>query len=366
MPTVTSDQFRQIASRLFKAAGATDEETHAVTESLLWASLHGHDTHGAGHFPTYVKTYMGTGVMGANLNKGGKPVILNETPATIAIDADWCVGHMVALLATEKVIEKAKKTGIAAATITNSPHNGALGFFVHKIAENDMIGLYFTCSSAISPPWGGVKRMLGTNPLAFGIPAKDEPPIIIDMATSSTTFAGLGVLRRHPENPIPYGLFLDDDGEPTNDLSKITGGTRDEQHGSMENMAGNHKGYAVQLAVDMLGGILPALMSGSEAFTRNSMLQTPSFIIALNISFFQDVDAFKGKVDERIREIRGSKRKKDVDAIYLPGERGFRTREDRSKNGIPLDDHYWNELEELAAELKVDLSDIVSSGAPVS
>jgi LDH2 family malate/lactate/ureidoglycolate dehydrogenase len=95
-------------------------------------------------------------------------------------------------------------------------------------------------------------------------------------------------------------------------------------------------------------------------------LQTPSFIIALNVSFFQDVDAFKSKVDERIREIRGSKRKKDVDAIYLPGERGFRTRAERSKNGIPLDDHYWKELEELAAELKVDLSDIVSSSAPVS
>jgi LDH2 family malate/lactate/ureidoglycolate dehydrogenase len=366
MPIVTVDQFRQIASRLFKAAGATDEETHAVTESLLWASLHGHDTHGAGHFPMYVRTYMGAGGMGSNLNKGGKPTIVKETPATVVIDANWCVGHMVALQATEMAIEKAKKVGIAGVTVENCPHNGALGFFVNKIVDNDMIALYFTGSGAISPPWGGTQRMLGTNPIGIGIPAKEEPPIIIDMATSSSTWAGLGVIRRNP-GPAPEGILLDDDGMPTTDHSIMTGGSRDiEPHGSMTNMANNHKGYAIQLAVEMLGGVLPALMTGNEAFAKNAMLQTPSLIIAINVSFFQDVDAFTSKVDQRIREIRNSKKKRDVDAIIVPGERGARTRDKRLKEGIPFDDHYWVEMEKLADELKVDLSDLITTGAKVS
>ncbi len=108
----------------------------------------------------------------------------------------------------------------------------------------------------------------------------------------------------------------------------------------------------------MMGGILPGLMTGSEAQAINRTLRTPATIIALNVSFFQDIDAFTTKVDERIREIKASKKKSGVSEIHLPGHRGFETRERRLKEGIPIEDHYWHEMEELAKELGVDLSDV--------
>lgn len=216
MPNVTVDQFRTIADKIFKTAGATDREIGALVDALVWASLHGHDTHGLGHFPMYVRGYTTGGPLGT-VKKGGEYRIVNDTPATVAIEADWCLGHYVTNEATDMVIEKAKKTGIAIGTVANCTHNGALGFYANKIVDNDMVALLFTCSGAASPPWGGVDRMLGTNPLAVGIPAKDEYPIIIDMGTSSTTWAGLNLHRR--AGNLPPNLFLNEEGESTTDLS---------------------------------------------------------------------------------------------------------------------------------------------------
>jgi LDH2 family malate/lactate/ureidoglycolate dehydrogenase len=360
LPNVTTDQFRNIAKQMFEAAGATDREVNGILGALEWASLHGHDTHGVGHFPMYVKSYMGGGggALGT-IKKGGEYRILNDTPATVSIDADWCNGHYVTNEATGMVIEKAKKTGIAIGTVANCTHNGALGFYANQIVDNDMIALLFTCSGAASPPWGGVDRMLGTNPLAVGIPAKDEYPIIIDMGTSSTTWAGLNIYRR--SGNLPPNLFLNEDGESTTDLSLFQmGGGPGSMKGAMANMGNNHKGYAMQLAVEMLGGVFPALMTGSEAQAVNRTLRTPATIIALNVSFFQDLDAFKTKVDERIREIKGSKKKADVDHITIPGHRGFETREKRLRDGMPIPDHYWQEIEELAKELNVDIHGVLA------
>ncbi len=356
MRTITADQFRAISHRLYKAAGASDEDADLVTEGILTATLRGHESHGVGQLPRYIREYVN-----GLINKDGSIKITNETPATIAIDGDWCLGHKVAMFATDKVIEKAKQTGIAAATIHRTCHVGTMFDYCHKIAQNDMIGMMFTNAGASSPPWGGVQRMLGTNPLGYGIPAKDEYPIIADVATSSTSHGGLREMMVSGK-PLPPGLLLDDEGELTSDRSKFTqsGG---EVHGSMANMANNHKGYAIQLAVEMLGGIFGGLTSGNETQKgRPGIIHNPSLFIAINVSFFQDVEAFKQKVDERIREIRNSKRKAGVDAIYLPGEQGFRTAEQRQREGIPLHDEYWKQIEENAANLKVDLTDLL--GAP--
>lgn len=359
MPNVSVDHFRDFSNRLFQAAGANADEARIVTESLLFASLRGHDSHGAGHMPLYVQNYMGTGTFA--INKNAKPRIVKETPATVALDADGGLGQKVCMDATEMVIQKAKNTGIAAATVGNNTHNGALSYYVDRIAQEDMIGLAFTCAGACTPPWGGLDRMLGTNPLGVGIPAGKEYPIVIDMATSAATWMGL-LPKLMSGGPLPAGWIQDDEGNPTTDSSNFTtpqaGGG--EVHGAIANMAGNHKGYAIQLAVEMLGGILPWLMTGNEAL-QHGRLTTPMFIIAINVSFFQDVDAFKAKVDERIREIKNSRKRKGADEIFLPGERGFRLQEQRMKDGIPIPDAYWGQIKELAEQLKVGLPELVTA-----
>ncbi len=353
MPNLTVDQFRQLSLDLFAAAGASRAEAEAVTDSLVFASLHGHDTHGAGHLPIYINNFLGIGPFGGGLNKDGQVIIVQESPATVSIDADWCLGQKVAMDATRMVIAKAKNTGIAAATIQRCTHTGALGYFVHEIVQNDMIGLAFTGAAAVSPPTGGAQRMLGTNPLSIGVPAGSEYPLLIDMATSANTWAGIGPLLASGQ-PLPEGILLDDDGEPTTDPSNFGRGIGPEVKGAMQNMGGGHKGYAIQLAVEMLGGIWPGLISGNENFATGKF-NNPTSIIAINVSFFQDIDAFKQKVDSRIRELKGARKAPGANDILIPGERGFRTKERRLKEGMPIIDHYWHEIAELAEKLNVPL-----------
>lgn len=356
MPNVSVAEFRDFSNRIFQAVGATQEDAEIITESLLFASLRGHDSHGAGHMPLYIQNYLGRGF---SINKDYKPRIVNETPATIAVDADYGLGQKVCMDVTNKVIEKAKTTGIAAGTVGKNTHNGALAYYVDKIVHNDMIGLAFTGAGACAPPYGGVERMLGTNPVGISIPAGEEFPIVIDMATSSATWMGL-MPKLMRGDPIPEGVLLDDEGNPTTDPEKFTTPAAPEIHGAMNNMAGNHKGYAIQLAVEMLGGIFPGMLTGNEA-TTGGRLTTPMFIIAINVSFFQDIDAFKAKVDSRIREIKNSKKRKGVDEILIPGERGFRLQEKRLKDGIPIPDAYWKQIQEHATALNVPMPEMATA-----
>lgn len=360
MPLISVEQFRKLSMDLFAAAGATEDEARAATESLVFASLHGHDTHGAGHIPLYINMYLGVGPFAGSVLKGAQVTIVKESPATVSIDANWSLGQKVAMDATRMVIEKARNSGIAAATIQRCSHTGALGYFVHEIVQNDMIGMAFTCAAAVSPPWGGTQRMLGTNPLSIGVPAGQEPPLLIDMATSANTWAGIGPLLAKG-GPLPEGILLDNNGEPTTDPRYFTRGVGPDVQGAMQNMGGGHKGYAIQLAVEMLGGIWPALMSGNENFATGKF-NNPTSIIAINVSFFQDINAFKAKMDSRIRELKGSRKKQGVEEILIPGERGARVREKRLKEGIPIIDHYWQEIAELAEKLNVPLP----QGQPVA
>jgi LDH2 family malate/lactate/ureidoglycolate dehydrogenase len=353
MPTVSVEQFQAISTALFSAAGASSADGQAATESLLWASLRGHDSHGFGHLPIYVRGYTGGGRFG-EVNRDGTLVVLRETPSTFVIDADWGLAQKAMMTAVEMAIEKAHTAGVVACTLCRTGHTGALGYYTSQIVDNDMIGMIFSCSGAASAPYGGAERMLGTNPISIGIPAGAEPPIIVDMATSSTTWLGIERLL-DGGGSIPEGLVLDDDGEPTTDPTKFFGAPSSaEQRGTMASFGRDHKGYAIQLAVEMLGGILPALMTGNEVWLEGK-LQVPSLIVVVNVSRFQDVDEFKQTVDSRIRQLKGSRRANGAGEIHVPGEKGFRMKETRVKTGIPIPDEDWKQIEELAAELDVDL-----------
>ena len=201
--------------------------------------------------------------------------------------------------------------------------------------------------------------MLGTNPFAMAFPAKKAPPIIIDMATSATSAAALTAMLGSG-NPMPPGILLDDFGEPTTDMQKYSRGNPPK--GSMGNIANNYKGFAIQLATEVLGGVLPSLMVGSDA-AFNTRFNNPSFLIAINISFFQDLDAFKEKIDSRIKQLKSSARKPGVGEIFMPGEQSYRNQERNRKEGIPVNEVYWNEIIKLAKELNVTLPDVATAHA---
>ncbi|MSQ32151.1 MAG: Ldh family oxidoreductase [Dehalococcoidia bacterium] len=356
MPKLTIKQFEDTCGSLFRAVKVSEEDIKILTDALLFAGLRGHDTHGIGHLAGYVKGYMGQRSPFAGVKRDAMPRIVKETPGTVTIEADKCIGPKVTMWATELIIEKAKTTGIAAATVTNCVHNGTMAYYMDRIAQAGMIGFGFTCAGNASPPWGGVDRMLGTNPFGMAFPTKNSPPVVIDMATSAVSHGGLAPMLAEGK-PFPPGILLDGNGEPTTDPK--TYNATSGQKGSVTNLANNHKGYAIQLATEILGGVLPALMVGGEGFTIASY-NNPSFLIAINVGFFQDENAFKDKLDTRIKQLKSSKKKPGVEEIYMPGERSYNNQQKYRTAGIPVNEHVWKEIEDLAKELGVKLPEINS------
>lgn len=351
MPKLTIKQFEDTCASIFRAVNVNEEDIKILNDALLFAGIRGHDTHGIGHLAGYVRGYMGQRSPFGGVKRDANPRIVKETPATVMIEADKCIGPKVTMWATELIIEKAKTTGIAAATVHNCVHNGTMAYYMDRIAKAGMIGMGFTCAGTASPPWGGVERMLGTNPFGMSFPTRSSPPIVIDMATSAVSHGGLAPMLAEGK-PLPEGILLDGNGEPTADPKTYAGTSG--QRGSVANLANNHKGYAIQLATEVLGGILPSLMAGGEGFS-GPLYNNPSFLIAINVGFFQDPDAFKDKLDARIKQLKSSKKKPGVEEIYMPGERSHNNERKYRKEGIPVNDHVWKEIEDLAKELGVKL-----------
>lgn len=367
MPVLSLQQAEILCMKMLQATGLNRSDAAALLESMMVPSLRGHDSHGIRLVMQMANRYLSNPKSAVD-----QPEIVSDREATAVWDLKFGNGAVLAAIrATEAAISKAEKWGISTIALRNVAGLASIGYFTELIVKKDMIGMMFTQSShPVSPPWGGSTRVLGTSPIAVGVPAKNEKPILIDMATTAIASRALGPLIQQvisKGEQLPPGLILDDEGMPTTDPTKYQSqGTA----GSMANMSNNAKGYSVQLLAEILGGVL----TGGDPNYENPLapgggmipgrrLTNGSIILAVNVSFFTDVNTFKERVDERIRFIKGGKKAKGFDEILLPGERGFKVEEKRRKEGIPFTDADWQSFVKAAQQLNVDVDDISKTRA---
>jgi LDH2 family malate/lactate/ureidoglycolate dehydrogenase len=198
-------------------------------------------------------------------------------------------------------------------------------------------------------PWGGTEPLLGTNPIAVAIPAGDEPPVILDIATS---IASNGAIRTHQleGRPMPEGWVQNrKDGSPITDPSRINEGT-------YLPMAG-HKGYGLSLVIGLLAGPLNRAAFGRDindfAAPPRSELNVGQFVVALDVARFIAPDLFKAEVDRHVRDLNSSQRLPDVDEIRVPGQGRVARRKEREQNGVPLSATLVAQVDEVAKSLGV-------------
>ncbi len=359
MPVLSLKQAETLCMKMLQATGLNRADSGALLDSMMVPSLRGHDSHGIKLVMQMANRYLSNPKAAID-----QPAIVSDSEATAVWDLKFGNGAVLsAIRATEAAIAKAEKCGISTIALRNVVGLASIGYFTELIVKKDMICMMFTQSSnPVAPPWGGSTRVLGTSPIAVGIPAKNEKPILIDMATTAIASRALGPLIQQvisKGEQLPPGLILDDDGMPTTDPTKYQSqGTA----GSMANMSNNAKGYGVQLLAEILGGVLTGGdPHGDMAAGRR--LTNGSTILAINVAFFTDLDTFKERVDERIRFIKGGKKAKGFDEILLPGERGFKVEEKRRKEGIPFTDADWQSFIKTALQMNIDVDDILRAKA---
>jgi len=306
------------------------------------ADLRGVDTHGIFRLPHYCRRIRAGGI---NLRPHVHPV--RENAVTALVDGDNGMGHVVMTAATKLAIQKASENGLAWVGVFSSNHSGAGAVYSTMPLAHDMIGIYMTVANANHmAPWGGVELILGTNPISVAIPAGEEPPIALDIATTVSSYGKIKLAAQKGES-IPVGWMVDRKGQPLTD-------PRRSEEGFLLPIGG-YKGYGLNVIIGMLAGVLNGAFFGRDVVDFNKDLRTPSnsghMIFAMRVDNFRPVDDFKREMDRSIREIRNSEQMEGVDRIWLPGEIEFYKIRERRKHGIPIAPAVVQQLHELATEL---------------
>jgi uncharacterized oxidoreductase len=329
MPLLSESELLNTALRVLDAVGTPQDLADIVARSLVDANLYGHDSHGIMRLSQY-----------AHMARSGK-VIANaratrahQFAATARIDGAWGWGQPAAHLAADTALTLAAQFGIGAVTLYNANHIGRVGTYVQQIAAAGCIGFAVCNAGARVAPHGGAQAMLGTNPIAFAAPRSNSPdPILVDLATSAVAEGKVRVTRDAGKVLAP-GLVIDRNGNPSQDPHTLYDG------GALLPIGG-HKGYALSVMVELLGGALSGTgFSASSHFASGN----GTFVLALSPAAFGDTAQFATQVDELHARLTGSPPSPDAHAVLVPGDPEWMARDSRRMQGIDIPDDTWRAI----------------------
>lgn len=346
----TEERLRLLIADLLTHAGVSTDDAAIVAEILAASDLRGIESHGVARLESYYLSRIRAGV----LNPKPNITTVRETPSSLVLDGDNGLGHPTSYRAMQKVIEKARVCGSAFAAVRNSNHFGIAGFYAMMALEHDMIGICATNSVRYGAPTNGRGIMLGTNPLAFAVPAKNEPAFVFDFATTTVPRGKLEVYKRKEKNLNP-GWAIDVDGNPTVDPEAALKGALLPLGGfGVEN--GGHKGFGLGFLVDILCGVLSggAFVNGLPA--PNTPPQSGAishFFGAIRIDAFRDAADFRQDMDVALAQMKASPKAPGADRIYTAGEIEHERALENAKNGIPIHVKVWETLREVAAKSQI-------------
>ncbi|MFZ3361481.1 MAG: Ldh family oxidoreductase [Xanthobacteraceae bacterium] len=328
----------------FVAAGLPAADAARCAELMTEADLTGADGHGIFRLAQYVRRIKACG-----FNKHPNISVKKTAPATALVDGDNGMGHLVMSRATSEAITIARETGVSWVGVCRSNHAGPAGLYAEMPAAQGMIGFYAAVANANHmATWGGADLLLGTNPLAIGVPSGGAP-LVFDMATSIVAY---GTVKKYALRGLtmPEGWFVrPESGEAITDPNKSG-------EGILLPM-GEYKGSGLALMIGLMAGVLNGAAFGRDVVDFNaddgSETNTGHFIVAVDIARFLPLAKFTAEVDRHVRDLRASQRLPGVDEIRLPGDRRAECREERLRDGVPIAAQLLAQLDKLAADLKI-------------
>ena len=324
---VSSDQLHEFCVEAMLHSGMTEEAAQVTADVLVTTDLWGVHTHGSKQLRQLLKNFR-DGRM--DVEKSAE--LISEGAGWALFDGCYGMPMPTSVLAMHTAIDKARQNGIAISTVRNSGHYGAAGYYAWLATQQDMIGFSFTnVDPGVAAP-GSRGSVLGTNPLAYAVPAGRQFPVMLDIATSVVAASKIYALRQL-DQPLPEGWIVDGDGLPTTDPSHYP------LAGTLLPMAG-HKGYGLGLMVEVLTGVLGGGAFGGDVlswvFGEAGPVNQSHTFIAINVAVFEPIAAFKKRVDALICQIKDAPKANGVERIYLPGEKEFEHRAQALAEGCTL------------------------------
>ncbi len=353
----SAEELKDFATNIFMKIGCPQVQAIQAADVLINADLRGVDSHGVARLAGYIRLHEKH-----RLNAKPKIKTVHETPSTAVVDGDLGLGLVVGPHAMNLAVKKAKNVGSGWVAVKNSNHYGIAGYHAMMALEEDCIGISLTNASPLVSPTFSKERLLGTNPISIAIPTKNQPPFVLDMATTTAANGKLEVLQRKGLN-APEGWLQNKEGYITTDAKGlINGGSMRPLGGDREH--GSHKGYALGSVVDILSAVLSGANYGPWVPPFVAFIDpAPNpvgeglghFFGALRIDAFRNGEEFKSHMDNWIDRFRSSETVNRAEKVLIPGDPEREMTANRLKNGINLLDPVVQDLRELGDKLGVSL-----------
>jgi LDH2 family malate/lactate/ureidoglycolate dehydrogenase len=332
------EYLKDFSAKVFVYFGVPEADAQQAADVLARSDLRGIDSHGVARLHTYFDML----TLG-KINPNPNIRMIREKLSVATVDGDNGLGLVVGPKANKIAMEKAEKYGSGWVSVCHSNHFGMAGYYPLMALERDLIGWAMTNTTKLVAPLWGAERMLGTNPIAVAFPGYEEPPIVIDLATSAAAYGKIEIALRK-KIPVPRGWIINQDGRMTTEPEDMVHGGALLPLGS-ERELGGHKGYALAAMVDILCAVLsganwgpfaPPFALRQEIPTRSVGKGIGHFFGAIEIDGFIDKDEFKRQIDEWIRVLRSTKPASGTKGPLIPGDPERAAEAIRSKKGIPL------------------------------
>ncbi len=351
------EQLTAFTTAVFRHLGIPEEDALLASEVLATADIRGIDSHGVARMYSYF------GMLShGRINPRPQIKIIRETLSSASIDGDNGLGLVVGPRANQIALDKADHAGTGWVSVSNTNHYGIAGYYVLKALERDIIGWSMTNTTKLVAPLWGAERMLGTNPISIAFPGKEEPPIVIDMATCTAAYGKIEMANRAKKS-IPEGWAIDNNGQMTTVPGDMIDGGALSPLGSVRERGG-HKGYCLAVMVDVLccmlsganwGPFAPPFALRQEIPSRSVGKGIGHFFGAMRIDGFIDPDEFKKQIDDYIHTLRNTKPQAGTEGPLLPGDPEREAEKIRSKKGIPLIQPVIDELMDISKKTGIPL-----------
>ena len=322
------EELTERVTRAFVAARTSPENAASVARALVQAEVDGQKGHGLSRIESYAAQSRSGKVDGFAV-----PSMNRERSGALRVDAAHGFAYPAFDLAIDELPGAASANGIAAAAIGRSHHCGAIGRHVERLAEAGLVAIAFTNTPDAMAPWGGRKRLYGTNPIAFAAPVRDAPPVVIDLALSQVA-RGKILRASQTGEPIPEGWATDAEGRPTTDAKAALAGTL--------MPIGGAKGAALALMVEVMAVTLAGANFAFEAASFFDGDGPPpgvgQFLIAI------DPDGFAGRdhLLDRMAMLAGLI--EDEPDTRVPGSRRLALREAAARDGVAVEQSLLSQL----------------------
>ena len=332
MPLVPVAEVEKTSLAALRGAGVPEDHARIQVDLLLEAELRGVPSHGLLRLPRLVKR-----IENGVLNPDTKGRHAWRAPAFLHVDGEMGLGPVVAQHALDAVLPRARELGVAVTAIANSNHIAMLAFYAEYVAKAGLICIALTTSEALVHPWGGRRAMIGTNPMAIGVPTADKP-FVMDTATGVIS---MGKIHDHAHRGLPLqpGWALDGDGNPTTDAVAAKSGAI--------TPFGGPKGYALGLAFELLVTALTGAAIGEAVkgtLDAEKVCNKGDVFIVMDPGGSAPLQA----LGDYLEDIRTAAPGPGFDKVRVPGDRSGEAREKHLRDGLPVADEVWEQLTALA------------------